>query len=106
MVKLSSSLFVLCTAAVALASPFQFNNGTETLERRLTLSSSSTGSSGGYYYSLWEQNNSGVSMNIGTGTYSLTWTSASQDVVAGIGWNPGSAQYVIVPLEVISVEDN
>ncbi|KAF5328823.1 hypothetical protein D9619_011507 [Psilocybe cf. subviscida] len=94
MVKLSGSLFVLCTAAVALASPFQFSNETTTLERRLTLSSSTTGTSGGYYYSLWEQNNSGVTMNIGTGTYSLTWSSASQDVVAGIGWMPGSAQSV------------
>jgi endo-1,4-beta-xylanase len=92
MVKLFSSLLVLCSAAVAIASPFQFGNETETLERRLTLSSSSTGSSGGYYYSLWEQVNSGVSMNIGTGTYSLTWSSGSQDVVAGIGWMPGSAQ--------------
>lgn len=92
MVKLSSPLLILCSAAVALASPFRFGNDTETLDRRLTLTTSSTGTSGGYYYSLWEQVNSGVTMNIGTGTYSLTWSSSSQDVVAGIGWNPGKAQ--------------
>ncbi|KJA23464.1 glycoside hydrolase family 11 protein, partial [Hypholoma sublateritium FD-334 SS-4] len=87
-----TSLFVLCTAAVAWASPA--GNSTSALERRATISTSSTGTSGGYYYSLWEQVNSGVSMNIGTGTYSLTWSSASQDVVAGIGWMPGSAQAI------------
>jgi endo-1,4-beta-xylanase len=92
MVKLSSSFFALCSAAVALASPFSFGNETETLERRLTLTSSSTGTSGGFYYSLWEQVNTGVTMNIGTGTYSLTWNSGSQDVVAGIGWMPGAAR--------------
>jgi len=87
------SLVVLCSAAVALAIP-----SNTTLDARgadaslLTLTSSSTGTSGGYYYSLWEQVNSGVSMNIGSGQYSLTWNSASQDVVAGIGWMPGSAQ--------------
>jgi len=72
----------------------QLGNSTETLERRLTLTSSSTGSTGGYYYSLYEQVNSGVSMNIGTGTYSLSWNANSVDVVAGIGWNPGSARVV------------
>ncbi|KAF4611595.1 hypothetical protein D9613_003651 [Agrocybe pediades] len=90
------SLIVLCSAAVALASP----TSNSTIDARgadaaqLTLTSSSTGSSGGYYYSLWEQNNSGVTMNINSGQYSLTWNSASQDVVAGIGWNPGSAQTI------------
>ena len=90
-----TSLFLLCTAAVAWASPA--GNSTSALERRTTISTSSTGTAGGYYYSLWEQVNSGVSMNIGTGTYSLTWSSSSQDVVAGIGWMPGSAQYVSLP---------
>ncbi|KAF8900886.1 glycosyl hydrolases family 11-domain-containing protein, partial [Gymnopilus junonius] len=52
------------------------------------------GTVGGYYYSLWEQNNSGVTMNIGTGQYSLTWSSAAVDVVAGIGWATGSPQAI------------
>ncbi|KAF5328667.1 hypothetical protein D9619_011511 [Psilocybe cf. subviscida] len=78
-------------ASFALAFPFKFNNATDGIEKRDTIYSSSTGYSGGYYYSLWEQNNAGVTMNIGQGQYSLTWNSQSQDVVAGIGWNPGSA---------------
>ncbi|KAH9480913.1 Endo-1,4-beta-xylanase A [Psilocybe cubensis] len=86
------SLLVLCSAAVAFAIPF--GNSTEEIDRRATITTSSTGTVNGYYYSLWEQVNSGVSMNIGTGQYSLTWSSSSQDVVAGIGWNPGSARTI------------
>ncbi len=85
-----SFLVALCAAAVALASPFA--NSTSDLSKRTTVSTSGTGTAGGYYYSLYEEVNSGVSMNIGTGTYSLTWSAAAVDVVAGIGWMPGSAQ--------------
>ncbi|KAF9471799.1 endo-beta-1,4-xylanase, partial [Pholiota conissans] len=64
------------------------------LARRATITSSSTGTSGGFFYSLWTQNNAGATMNIGTGQYSLTWDSSSLNVVAGLGWNPGSAQAI------------
>ncbi|KIJ46836.1 glycoside hydrolase family 11 protein [Sphaerobolus stellatus SS14] len=33
-------------------------------------------------------------MSIGSGQYNLSWTSASQDVVGGIGWQPGSSQTI------------
>jgi len=94
-----ASLIALCSVAAVLAIPAELANVTrETpevqLSRRTTVTSSSTGTVSGYYYSLWEQVNSGVTMNIGTGQYSLSWSSASQDVVAGIGWNPGSAQAI------------
>ncbi|KDR84952.1 hypothetical protein GALMADRAFT_52202 [Galerina marginata CBS 339.88] len=94
-----ASFIALCYAAAVLAVPNELANVTgETpgaqLIRRATITSSSTGTVNGYYYSLWEQVNSGVTMNIGTGQYSLTWSTASQDVVAGIGWNPGSARTI------------
>jgi endo-1,4-beta-xylanase len=55
-----------------------------------TISSNSTGTNNGYFYSFWEQA-SGASMTLGSGSnYSLTWNTASQNVVAGTGWNPGS----------------
>ncbi|KAG6847447.1 hypothetical protein C0991_001880 [Blastosporella zonata] len=38
--------------------------------------------------------NSGATLDVETGAYSLTWTSATEDVVAGVGWNPGSAQVI------------
>ncbi|KIJ35143.1 carbohydrate-binding module family 1 protein [Sphaerobolus stellatus SS14] len=94
-----TSLLALFSAAAVLAAPSELANvNRETSEahlvRRTTITSSSTGTAGGYYYSLWEQDNTGVTMNIGSGQYNLSWTSASQDVVGGIGWMPGSAQTI------------
>ncbi|KAG6834789.1 hypothetical protein H0H93_007374 [Arthromyces matolae] len=37
---------------------------------------------------------SGATMTVNSGQYSLSWTTASQNVVGGIGWNPGSAQVI------------
>ena len=91
-----SSLLALCTAAAVLAAPTDLavveRDDAPQVFKRTTITTSSTGTAGGYWYSLWEQNNSGVTMNIGTGQYSLTWSSAAVDVVAGIGWATGSAQ--------------
>jgi len=91
-----SSLLALFSAAVVLASPFEVANVTHStdLVRRTTVTTSSTGTVSGYYYSLWMQDNTGVTMNIGSGQYSLSWTAASVDVVGGIGWMPGSAQTI------------
>jgi endo-1,4-beta-xylanase len=58
------------------------------------ITSNSTGTSNGYFYSFWEQS-SGASMTLGSGSnYSLTWNTGSQNVVAGTGWNPGSSHSV------------
>jgi len=64
------------------------------LAKRLTVTTSSTGTSGGYYYSCYIEENTGATMTIGTGTYSLSWTSSSVDVVAGIGWATGAVRCV------------
>lgn len=88
-----TSLLALLSAAVVLAAPSGNVTSPEArLSRRETITTSSTGTYDGYYYSLYEENNVGVTMNIGSGEYSVTWTSAATDVVAGIGWMPGSAQ--------------
>ncbi|GJJ07009.1 hypothetical protein Clacol_001207 [Clathrus columnatus] len=93
-----ASLLALLSAATVLAAPSQLLNITQGtpgahLVRRETVASG-TGTVDGYYYSLYEEVDSGVTMNIGSGEYSVTWTAASQDVVAGIGWQPGSAQAI------------
>ncbi|MBA9050262.1 MULTISPECIES: glycoside hydrolase family 11 protein [Streptomyces] len=55
-----------------------------------TITSNSTGTDNGYFYSFWEQS-SGATMTLGSGgNYSLSWNTASQNVVAGKGWNPGN----------------
>ncbi|MER6334934.1 glycoside hydrolase family 11 protein [Streptomyces sp. NPDC001034] len=59
-----------------------------------TITSNSTGTNNGYFYSFWEQS-SGATMTLGSGSnYSLTWNTASQNVVAGTGWNPGTTNTV------------
>lgn len=92
-----TSLLMLCSVATVLAAPTDLVAVTRDtpepqLVRRTTITSSSTGTTNGYYYSLWMQDNTGVTMNIGTGQYSLTWSSSAVDVVGGIGWATGSAQ--------------
>ena len=79
----------LCVAAV-LAAP-------NALMRRETVTTSTTGDAGGYYFSCYIESNTGVTMNVGTGSYTLDWSSSAEDVVAGIGWQTGAARYVSFP---------
>lgn len=86
MVSFNSVLVGLLAAAQALATPH------ELALRDTTVTTSTTGTAGGYYYSCYIESGSGASMDIGTGKYTLTWTSASEDVVAGIGWATGAVR--------------
>lgn len=54
--------------------------------------SSSTGTSGGYYYSFWTDNASTVTYTNGdAGKYSVTWN-GDGNFVGGKGWSTGSAR--------------
>lgn len=82
------SSIVLAGSAIAGASA-NFGHR-ESLHKRLT--SSSTGTSGGYYYSFWTEESTGVDYENGDdGEYSVTWESSSIDFVAGKGWEEGSS---------------
>lgn len=83
----ASSTLIAATLAVAGVSAAV--GKTESLHKRLT--SSSTGTSDGYYYSFWTEEATGVDYENGSGgEYSVTWESSSIDFVAGKGWNPGA----------------
>ena len=59
-----------------------------------TITSNTTGTSNGYFYSFWEQN-SGGTMTLKSGSeYALSWNSGVNDIVAGTGWNPGGTSPV------------
>ncbi|CAN8096388.1 unnamed protein product [Discula destructiva] len=87
---------IIAGAAAVLAAPTTdvAIRARSDLAKRLTVTSSSTGTSGGYYYSCYIEANTGATMTIGTGTYSLSWSSSSVDVVAGIGWATGAARTI------------
>ncbi|KUJ11552.1 endo-1,4-beta-xylanase [Mollisia scopiformis] len=88
MVSLRSFLVASMSVAAAIATPY------ELATRDTIVTTSTTGTAGGYYYSCYIESGSGVSMDIGTGTYKLTWTTAAEDVVAGIGWSTGAVRTI------------
>ncbi|GAB1732002.1 glycoside hydrolase [Hortaea werneckii] len=58
-----------------------------------TITESTTGNAGGYYFSNYVQSGSDQ-LSISSGHYDLSWSSSNQDVVAGIGWQTGSARTI------------
>jgi len=59
-----------------------------------SLTSSATGTNNGYYYSFWNNGGDVTYTNDASGSYSVDWTSGTDNFVAGKGWNPGSAQAI------------
>ena len=86
-----SSLFLAATAAVvAVAAPGEMPG--MDINKRQTLTTSSTGTHNGYYYSFWTDGGPNVKYtNEAGGQYSVTW-SGNGNWVGGKGWNPGTAR--------------
>ncbi|KAI9658275.1 MAG: hypothetical protein M1821_002408 [Bathelium mastoideum] len=62
-----------------------------TLLPRQSITSSTTGTNNGYYYSVYIEENTGATYTNGAaGEYTLDWSSSAVDVVAGKGWATGS----------------
>ncbi|KAF7196311.1 Endo-1,4-beta-xylanase B [Pseudocercospora fuligena] len=62
------------------------------MSKRQSLTSSSTGTSGGYYYSFWTDGSDVTYTNGDAGEYSVTWSGGSSNFVGGKGWQTGSAR--------------
>jgi endo-1,4-beta-xylanase len=86
-----NTLLAVWGTATALATPIELQNDLE--KRSEVVTTSTTGTYDGYYYSNYIESGSGATLTLGSGTYSLSWTTAAEDVVAGIGWSTGSARY-------------
>lgn len=60
-----------------------------------TLTSNSTGTNNGFYYTFWKDSGSAsMSLQAG-GRYTSQWTSNTNNWVGGKGWNPGSSSRVL-----------
>lgn len=60
-----------------------------------TLSSNSTGTNNGFYYTFWKDSGS-ASMTLGAGgRYTSQWTNNTNNWVGGKGWNPGNSTRTI-----------
>lgn len=86
MVGIKTLLVALGVASVSAAPAAE-------LEERQSkvVTASTTGTYGGYYFSNYVESGSDT-LTLGTGTYSLKWSSSNTDVVSGIGWSTGSAR--------------
>ncbi|KAF7917800.1 hypothetical protein BELL_1064g00010 [Botrytis elliptica] len=90
MVSYKALLITLAAVTGVLAYPA--NSSTELVDRSGTPSS--TGTSGGYYYSFWTDGGADVTYTNGAGgEYKIQW-SGNGNLVGGKGWNPGSARAV------------
>ena len=77
---------VLAATSVTLA-------GTAHAEADRTITSNSTGTHNGFFYSYWKDSGN-VTMTLGAaGQYSVQWSNIN-DTVVGKGWNPGSSHTV------------
>ncbi|RYY75356.1 MAG: 1,4-beta-xylanase [Gammaproteobacteria bacterium] len=60
-----------------------------------TLSSNSTGTNNGFYYSFWKDSGNATMTLYGGGRYSSQWTNNTNNWVGGKGWKPGSSSRTI-----------
>jgi endo-1,4-beta-xylanase len=60
-----------------------------------TLTSNSTGTNNGFYYTFWKDSgNASMTLQAG-GRYTSQWSSGTNNWVGGKGWNPGSSSKVV-----------
>lgn len=79
--------------AAALAVPLD-STSVEHEKRSEVVTASTTGTYGGYWFSNYVESNTGSTLTLNGNSYSLQWTTAAQDVVAGIGWQTGAARTI------------
>jgi endo-1,4-beta-xylanase len=83
-------LFVGMAAAATLVTMMP---GTAHAEADRTITSNSTGTHNGFFYSYWKDNGN-VTMTLGAGgSYRVQWSNMN-NMVVGKGWNPGSSRTV------------
>jgi len=86
-------LLLSVTSAAALAIATTLVAGTAHAEANRTITSNTTGTHNGFFFSYWKDSGN-VNMTLGAaGNYSVSWSGINNTVV-GKGWNPGSSHTV------------
>ncbi|KAK7023695.1 hypothetical protein VNI00_014010 [Paramarasmius palmivorus] len=94
MVSFSKLFVAAASVAGAIATPVNVTEGFGLMSRSGTPSS--TGTSGGYYYSWWTDGAADATYTNGdSGSYTLSWSGNNGNLVGGKGWNPGSSARTI-----------
>jgi len=88
-----SKSVVLAATAISAVFAAPASTTTDLIKRQNTPSS--TGTSGGYYYSFWTDGSGQVTYTNGNaGEYKVTWTGGQGNFVAGKGWKPGAPRAI------------
>lgn len=87
MVSFSSLVFAFSAIVGGIAAP-----SSNPVETRAAITSSTTGTNNGYFFSFYTDGGSQSYTNGAAGEYSVTWTGDSGNFVAGKGWATGSAR--------------
>ena len=86
-------LLISVASAVLLAATSVVVAGTANAEADRTITSNTTGTHNGYFFSYWKDTGN-VTMQLGAGgSYSVQWNNINNTVV-GKGWKPGSSHTV------------
>ena len=95
MVSFSALLLTASASLGALAAPAALPDFGNLFSRQaVTVVQPGEGTNNGYFYSYYNSGGGNATFALGpAGSYGLTWTDDG-DIVAGKGWNPGSARYV------------
>ncbi|MEU3553214.1 glycoside hydrolase family 11 protein [Streptomyces fragilis] len=79
------------SAAILIVAFFAYVAGFAPANAATVVTSNSTGTHEGNFYSFWQEASGGsMTLNSG-GNYSVTWNSNAKNIVVGKGWNPGNA---------------
>ncbi|MCP2326665.1 endo-1,4-beta-xylanase [Hamadaea flava] len=84
---------IAAAGAVLLAAASMMLSGVAHAEADRTVTSNTTGTHNGYFFSYWKDNGN-VTMTLGAGgSYSVQWSNMN-NMVVGKGWKPGSSHTV------------
>lgn len=89
----SKALILACSAMAAIAAPAEVSKRDSGDLSKRQATGSSTGESGGFYYSYWTDGQSDATYTNGAGgSFSVRWSNNRGNFVGGKGWRTGASR--------------